>query len=103
MECMEMVPNPSSSETSPLLATRPGADCAPAWISRLDEPLRGPDNGALAGLSFAVKDNIDVRGLATTAGCEAFAYRPTTDAVVVRRLLDAGASLLGKTNLDQFA
>ena len=44
-----------------------------------------------------------MRGFATTAGCQAFAYRPTADAVVVRRLLDAGALLLGKTNLDQFA
>ena len=57
----------------------------------------------MAGLTFAVKDNIDTAGLATTAACPAFAYQPAANAVVVQKLLDAGASLLGKTNLDQFA
>lgn len=60
-------------------------------------------SGALAGLSFAVKDNIDAAGLPTTAGCPAFAYTPPVSAFVVQRLLDAGARLTGKTNLDQFA
>ncbi|MGH3697766.1 MAG: allophanate hydrolase [Pseudonocardiaceae bacterium] len=57
----------------------------------------------LAGLLVAVKDNIDVAGLPTTAGCPAYAYRPDADATAVRRLIDAGALVLGKTNLDQFA
>ena len=57
----------------------------------------------MSGLRFAVKDNMDVQGWFTTAGCEAFAYRPLAHAMVVQHLLDAGASLLGKTNLDQFA
>jgi allophanate hydrolase len=57
----------------------------------------------LFGIPFAVKDNIDVAGLPTTAGCPAFAYTPTETAPVVCRLLAAGAVLLGKTNLDQFA
>ena len=57
----------------------------------------------LAGLTLAVKDNIDVAGLPTTAGCPAFAYEPRATAPVVARLLDAGAVLVGKTNLDQFA
>jgi len=57
----------------------------------------------LYGVPFAVKDNIDVAGLPTTAACPAFAYMPTQTAPVVQRLLDAGAILLGKTNLDQFA
>jgi allophanate hydrolase len=76
---------------------------ATAWITRLAAPLAGAKQGPLAGLRFAVKDNIDVAGVPTTAGCPGFAYRPDGDATVVRRLLDAGASLLGKTNLDQFA
>ncbi|HSW21038.1 MAG TPA: allophanate hydrolase [Ramlibacter sp.] len=59
--------------------------------------------GPLAGVRFAVKDNIDVAGLATTAACPAFAYTPAHSAGVVHKLLDAGAHLLGKTNLDQFA
>jgi len=60
-------------------------------------------NLPLYGIPIAVKDNIDVRGLPTTAGCPAFAYRPVIDAVCVTRLLRAGAIIIGKTNLDQFA
>ena len=75
----------------------------PAWLARPLQPISLEKPGCLDGLRFAVKDNIDVAGLPTTAACPAFAYLPTDHAVVVRRLLDAGASLLGKTNLDQFA
>ena len=57
----------------------------------------------LLGVPFAIKDNIDVAGRPTTAGCPAFAYKPETTATVVRRLQAAGAILVGKTNLDQFA
>jgi allophanate hydrolase len=57
----------------------------------------------LYGLPFAVKDNIDVSGLPTTAACPAFAYRPQVHAPVVARLIAAGALPVGKTNLDQFA
>ena len=84
--------------------TDPAADAAvPAWITRFAGPLRGSAEGALAGLRFAVKDNIDVLGRPTTAACAAFAYQAKAHATVVQKLLDAGASLLGKTNLDQFA
>lgn len=76
---------------------------ASAWITRLDTPLAGAADGPLSGLQFALKDNIDLAGVPTTAGCPGFAYVPGTHATVVRRLLDAGASALGKTNLDQFA
>lgn len=57
----------------------------------------------LYGVPFAVKDNLDVAGLPTTAACPAFAYTPASDAEVVRRLRAAGALVIGKTNLDQFA
>jgi allophanate hydrolase len=80
-----------------------------AWISRFDT-LPGADLhaaggvlGVLGGLTFAVKDNIDALGLPTTAACPAFGYQPAAHAVAVQKLLDAGAQLLGKTNLDQFA
>lgn len=63
----------------------------------------GPTGKPLYGLVFAVKDNIDVAGLETTAACPAFAYRPEHSAYVVERLVAAGAIALGKTNLDQFA
>lgn len=76
---------------------------AAAWLSRSASPIVGAAQGPLAGLRFAAKDNIDVLGLPTTAACPAFAYQPTAHASVVHRLLQAGASLLGKTNLDQFA
>lgn len=57
----------------------------------------------LAGRLLAVKDNIDVRGLPTTAGAPSFAYQPARDATAVARLRAAGALVVGKTNLDQFA
>ena len=84
----------------------------PVFISRFrDEELharvlevdRLPRALALWGRTFAVKDNIDVEGLQTTAACPAFAYRPSQSAPSVLGLLDAGAIPIGKTNLDQFA
>lgn len=57
----------------------------------------------LYGVPFAVKDNIDVAGLPTTAGCPAYTYSPERNAGVVEALVDAGAIPIGKTNLDQFA
>jgi len=63
----------------------------------------GPEGKPLYGVPFVVKDNIDVAGLATTAACPAFAYRPGKSAFVVERLERAGAIVIGKTNLDQFA
>jgi allophanate hydrolase len=57
----------------------------------------------LWGVPFAVKDNIDVAGLPTTAACPAFAYVPDRSATVVEKLVAAGAIVIGKTNLDQFA
>ncbi len=75
---------------------------AQAWISRYETALPG-GAGPLSGLRFAVKDNIDAAGLPTTAACKPFAYQPAGHSAVVHKLLAAGASLLGKTNLDQFA
>lgn len=94
-----MVQAPQSSRTP---ADAPGV-AGEAWIQRLQTPLATSGAGPLAGLRFAAKDNIDVAGLPTTAGCPAFAYVATQHATVVRKLLDAGAQLAGKTNLDQFA
>ena len=84
-----------------------------AWIHLLDdvalEPylavLEGktPAELPLYGVPFAIKDNIDLAGVPTTAACPAYAYIPTASAGVVEKLLEAGALPLGKTNLDQFA
>lgn len=76
---------------------------ATAWIFRPDQPLQTQAQGPLCGLRFAVKDNIDVAGWPTSAACPAFEHTPAAHATVVQGLLDAGACLLGKTNLDQFA
>ncbi len=80
------------------------------WIHLLDESALVAQADALSdpslplyGIPFAVKDNIDVAGLPTTAACPAFAYTPEEDATVVRLLREAGAIVVGKTNLDQFA
>ncbi|MFJ3461089.1 allophanate hydrolase [Achromobacter spanius] len=90
-----------------------------AWIRRvdrvqLDEQLDGLrlllaaaggdiSRLPLYGVPFAIKDNIDAAGWPTTAACPEFAYTAREDATVVRRLRAAGAILIGKTNLDQFA
>jgi allophanate hydrolase len=85
------------------------------WISRIapadllaaaslvDLRIAAGETLPLAGVPYAVKDNIDVAGFDTTAACPAFAYRPVRSASVIERLEDAGAICVGKTNLDQFA
>jgi allophanate hydrolase len=80
----------------------------PVWIALVDESLareraRAAPRGPLYGIPFAVKDNIDVAGLPTTCACPVFAYTPDRSATVVERLEAAGAVLIGKTNMDQFA
>ena len=86
----------------------------PVWISVVDEALNlkqakrleaveDKSKLPLYGIPFAVKDNFDVAGMPTTAGCPAFAHEAAETAHAVRRLLDAGAILIGKTNMDQFA
>ncbi len=64
---------------------------------------RSPEDLPLYGVPFAIKDNIDLAGVPTTAGCPEFAYVPAQSATVVQKLIDAGAIPIGKTNLDQFA
>lgn len=83
---------------------------APVWISLVPREVslvraRELEGSALplAGVPFAIKDNIDLAGLPTTAGCPAYAYSPERSSTVVEKLIDAGAIPIGKTNLDQFA
>lgn len=106
-----------SALLSSLIASVPDTD--EAWISRLSEDglsrrlvkLRQQLEAAggnlsklpLYGVPFAVKDNIDVAGLSTTCACPEFAYQPTSNATVIELLEAAGAVVIGKTNLDQFA
>jgi len=74
-----------------------------ALLARAELLMQGPRNLPLWGVPFAVKDNIDAEGIPTTAACPAYAYMPERNATAVQKLLDAGAILVGKTNLDQFA
>lgn len=87
-------------EAALFISLRPEAE-ALAEAHRLDRS--GADGLPLFGAPFAVKDNIDVAGVETTAACPAFAYRSERSARVVERLLAAGGLYIGKTNLDQFA
>ncbi|MEM9610508.1 MAG: allophanate hydrolase [Actinomycetota bacterium] len=73
------------------------------WIHRPDEPLLGSGDGPLVGVRVAAKDNVDVAGMPTTAACPSYSHDPTEHAPVIARLLEAGAAVVGKTNLDQFA
>jgi allophanate hydrolase len=98
-------------------AARAAAQSGPpeVWITLSDEAdieraaaaveraLEGGEDLPLAGLTVAVKDNIDVAGLPTTAACPAYAYTPERHAPAVAGLVAAGAILIGKTNMDQFA
>ncbi|QCQ90397.1 allophanate hydrolase [Rhodococcus sp. SGAir0479] len=81
---------------------RPESDVV-AEAARIAARVEAGAQLPLAGKLFAVKDNIDVAGLPTTAGCPEFGYTPQVSSPAVARLLDAGALVLGKTNLDQFA
>ncbi|KAI6872115.1 glutamyl-tRNA amidotransferase subunit A [Hortaea werneckii] len=69
----------------------------------LEERFKNKPLPSLYGIPFAVKDNIDVAGVRTTAACDAYAYTPEKSAKVVDDLLEAGALFVGKTNLDQLA
>ena len=71
------------------------------YLASLDG--RDPESLPLYGVPFAIKDNIDLAGVPTTAACPAFAYLPERSATIVEQLLALGAIPLGKTNLDQFA
>lgn len=83
------------------------------WINRLtreqiDSYLdalvdQSPDSLPLFGIPFAIKDNIDLEGIPTTAACPAFTYTADESAFVVQQLINAGAIPIGKTNMDQFA
>lgn len=104
-------PDPMTSAR--LAGHRDDRDTHRVWTCRLEpqeiaphiERLAEIDDASvpLRGVPFAIKDNIDLAGVATTAGCPDYAYTPVRSATVVERLVAAGAIPVGKTNLDQFA
>jgi allophanate hydrolase len=87
-----------TNQTNAWITVRP-KDRVLADAAALDSPADQP----LYGVPFAIKDNIDYAELPTTAGCPAYAYEPDDTATSVERLIEAGALLIGKTNMDQFA
>jgi allophanate hydrolase len=107
-----MMTDPNEAAKAAISADHAHADPA-MWITRRsDEAIRedaarladeGKRGRPLWGVPFAVKDNIDVAGLPTTAACPGWTRYPTVSAPAVQQLLEAGALLMGKTNLDQFA
>ncbi|KAL7662871.1 Urea carboxylase [[Candida] zeylanoides] len=108
----QATPNESFAKLLALVRAQEASDAA--WISvateaNLEHQWRFLQSRAnkrdlpLYGVPVAVKDNIDAKGFETTAACPAFAYTPSEDAAVVALLRDAGAIVIGKTNLDQFA
>jgi allophanate hydrolase len=95
------------------IIARTASDPNNVWIHRLSDDAvrayaraldgRDPKTLPLYGIPFAIKDNIDLAGVPTTAGCREYAYTAEKSAFVVQKLIDAGAIPIGKTNLDQFA
>jgi allophanate hydrolase len=98
---------PDAARSPPVWISTAPADMLREQAKLLDARLAVDSGRALAlplfGALLAVKDNIDVAGMPTTAACPAFAYDPTRSAFVVEALQEAGAIVVGKTNLDQFA
>lgn len=94
MHVSRLINSPSKDIVLTMEHTRPYLD----RIASLD-----PEDAPLWGIPFAIKDKIDVAGMPTTAGCPKYTYVPEEHATVVKRLIEAGAIPLGKTNLDQFA
>lgn len=97
-ECLDLIERRGDPAIFTTLSSPEALASAVKALEGLD-----PTSLPLYGVPFAVKDNIDVAGLPTTCACPDFAYIATRDATVVARLRRAGAIVIGKTNLDQFA
>ncbi len=88
-------------DDNPVWTTRLNQEQLQHYLDKLD--TLSVDDFPLYGIPFAIKDNIDLAGVPTTAACLDFTYTPSENAFVVQQLLNAGAIPLGKTNMDQFA
>ncbi|MGB0258534.1 MAG: allophanate hydrolase [Coraliomargarita sp.] len=95
LERIQQVDNPA------IWITQLSVDDLEPYLQNLE--TTDPADLPLYGIPFAIKDNIDLAGVPTTAACEAYSYTPEVSAPVVEKLIQAGAIPLGKTNLDQFA
>lgn len=97
----EIVHRSETDQDLNIWITPPDIERIQPYLDQLN--LMDPETKPLWGIPFAIKDNIDLAGVPTTAGCAEFAYKPDENATVVKRLIEAGAIPIGKTNLDQFA
>lgn len=108
------IPSASYEVLTSLLESQEIAPTDPAWISLISkanlkhqwqvlQTKSNKESLPLYGVPVAIKDNIDVKGCATTGACPSYSYNPAKDSKVVELLRDAGAIVIGKTNLDQFA
>lgn len=100
--CEEIVRRSSKTERYNIWIVPPSLEKMKVYIDSLP-PQSQMEEKPLWGIPFAIKDNIDLQGVPTTAACPDFSYTPEKSAFVVEKLIDAGAIPIGKTNLDQFA
>ncbi|MDR3587401.1 MAG: allophanate hydrolase [Desulfosporosinus sp.] len=98
---LEIIRRAKATARMNIWIVRPDMDLIRSYLERL--AALDIESCPLWGIPFAIKDNIDLTGVLTTAGCPDYAYLPAESAAVVRRLTEAGALPMGKTNLDQFA
>ena len=96
----EIIKRSNEKEDYNVWITEPNTDLINPYIEQL---ANKPKDLPLWGIPFAIKDNIDLKGVPTTAACPVYGYVPKESAMVVQKLIDAGAIPIGKTNLDQFA
>ena len=100
-ELLETLLAQCREDDNPIWITLLQMDQLAPYLSNLED--KGPDELPLYGIPFAIKDNIDLAGVPTTAACPSFSHIPQKSAFVVEQLIQAGAIPLGKTNMDQFA
>ncbi|MCM3728091.1 allophanate hydrolase [Neobacillus cucumis] len=99
--CMEIVKRAESDKEFNIWITAPSMEIIQPYLERLNQ--MDPEQTPLWGIPFAIKDNIDLADVPTTAGCPDYSFTPSEHATAVKRLIEAGAIPIGKTNLDQFA
>lgn len=97
----EVIKRCEKNSESNVWITKPSMELMKPYIDGLSD--KKIEDYPLWGIPFAIKDNIDLKNIKTTAACEEYSYIPDESAFVVQKLIDAGAIPVGKTNLDQFA
>lgn len=99
--CLEIVKRAETTKDMNVWIQPPKMERIQKYLDKLKE--KNPETALLWGIPFAIKDNIDLEGVETSAGCETYSYLPKESATTVQLLIEQGAIPVGKTNLDQFA